>query len=372
MEQFTYVPLDLSSSTFRLVRLLQGSGQKLECELFHASFDEDENVMPYEALSYTWGSDTTPDTIKMNGKQLRIGANLHLALLDLREPFIDRILWIDALCIDQSRDEERGHQVQRMGKIYSQATTVVIWLGTATEETNVLLDTLKFFHRVTSTQYACKNWTLSDHRWTDPWSTTRAKMSDGYPQLKQQQQTSLETLLARPWFKRVWVIQEVANARAAVVCCGERTVSARTFTLAPLLLEFTPPPHCQALLDVMPGWARTGSWWNNKRDLRTLIRKFSASEAKDPRDQIYALLGISSDASNEPKLRPDYTRSSSSVIAGTLEFMLGLSELDVQPSGFQGFQDFIRYLEYLDLGVHTRLTKLSLHSHKVDEDVKNT
>src|ERR1700722_19778739 len=70
----------------------------------------------------------------------------------------------------------------------------------------------------------------------------------------------LESLLRRNWFKRVWVIQETANARVAEIVCGGKSVSASIFALMPSLLEITPDPHCQPILDIMPGTLRNSSW----------------------------------------------------------------------------------------------------------------
>lgn len=116
-------------------------------------------------------------------------------------------------------------------------------------------------------------------------------------------------LLARPWFQRVWVLQEVAKARRAKVMCGNKTVSSHIFAIMSTLLEARPDTHEQAVLDIMPGSARKYSWWVEKRDLCTLLSKFCKAKASDPRDTIYALLGISSDAYDTDTLRPDYSKS---------------------------------------------------------------
>jgi hypothetical protein len=74
---------------------------------------------------------------------MTVTKNAYLALRDLRCQREDRVLWIDALCIDQSNDEERGQQVQQMGSIYSKAERVFIWLGEATYDTNYVIDCMK-------------------------------------------------------------------------------------------------------------------------------------------------------------------------------------------------------------------------------------
>ncbi|KAF2177019.1 HET-domain-containing protein, partial [Zopfia rhizophila CBS 207.26] len=195
--------------------------------------------------------------------------------------------WVDVRCINQDNEKERGHQVQQMGNIYSQADQVIFWLGLETLATEVLMDSLKQLQEE-CIRHAYKDWQHLD--------------------LETLQRKGTELLLERPWFQRVWILQEVANANAAVVCTGNRSVPARIFALTPWLTGVRPKPHCQAVLDIMPGRSRKDSWWSQKRDLYTLLVKFNGSKASDERDMIYALLGISSDARDNDSLRADYTK----------------------------------------------------------------
>ena len=85
---------------------------------------------PYEALSYPCGASTKGRTIELSGScSIRIYDNLYQALRHLRHRFEKRTLWVDAACINQTDDVEKGHQVARMGAIYKNATSVIIWLG---------------------------------------------------------------------------------------------------------------------------------------------------------------------------------------------------------------------------------------------------
>lgn len=111
---------------------------------------------------------------------------------------------------------------------------------------------------------------------------------------------TLGRLLKRPWFWRVWVIQEVANARCAVIICGSKSVSSRVFSAMPYLMELEMHTHTKAVMDVMPGPLRRQSWWNNDRRLITLLVKFNGSQATQQHDRIYALFGIASDAPDLP------------------------------------------------------------------------
>jgi hypothetical protein len=326
MATFEYDSINLARPAFRLARLLAGSGTDIQCEIFQAWFDQPEDIMPYEALSYTWGGTVKTDKIKVNACEFDVTQNLYLALQYLRLENEDRILWIDGLCIDQMNDKEKGHQVQQMGNIYRRAERVVIWLGPATYDTNVLMDSIKQLEKE-SINYSRNNWRSSDQAWRDIWSNVQLKLRNIHSDLEVRQRNGLESLFKRPWFSRVWILQEVANARGAVVVCGDRSVSARTFAIVPSLIGVTPPPHCQSVLDIMPGSLREESWWSQNRDLRTLLLKFGKTAASDPRDNIYALLGLSSDACNSDLLRAEYSKSVQEVIKDVVFFLLRCPEL---------------------------------------------
>ena len=323
MDTFRYELIDLERPAFRLLRLFKGGEPDIECELFQAWLHGDSTI-PYEALSYTWGDREIYECIMINGRRLGITRNLYQALYHLRLQDTDRILWVDAICIDQGNERERGHQVQQMGNIYSQADNVIFWLGLPTRETNVLMDSLRQLQEESAT-HPYMNWKPSDERWADLWSSIQPTLSSQHSGLVAQQRGGMKLLLGRSWFKRVWILQEVANSKRAVVCCGTKSVPANFFALAPLLMGMKPEPHCQAVLDIMPGPSRKDSWWSQKRDLYTLLLKFRESEASDERDMIYALLGISSDALDNDILRADYTKTTQQVVCDAISFLFSLS-----------------------------------------------
>ncbi|KAB8262948.1 heterokaryon incompatibility protein-domain-containing protein [Aspergillus pseudonomiae] len=347
MESFKHEPLDLDGPAFRLVRLCHGHGPRIDCELFQAWLYPEQSPISYEALSYTWGSTEIVRTVRMNGKRHGITHNLYNALQYLRFRDEDRILWVDGICIDQTNDKERGHQVRHMGDIYKQAERVIFWLGEPTDATNVILNSLRQLQKK-STEHASKTWELSDWRWVGLWSAVQSGLQARYPDLQLQQRQGFMQLLSRPWFKRVWILQEVANARAGLVCCGEASVSAHIFPLAPLLLEMCPRAHCQAVLDIMPGPSRSGTWWNMNRDLYTLLIKFCESQAGLPCDKIYALLGLSSDAQDTDMIRPDYEKSEHDLIRDVVRFLFDDHIYCTQKSYFPTLRKLVNNLGLLN------------------------
>ncbi|CAN9220044.1 unnamed protein product [Alternaria alternata] len=318
MDTFVYEPIDLDRPAFRLLHLLKGKWSTIECMMYQAFLDGPD-IIPYDALSYTWGGTDRTSTVRVNGKYLDVTENLHLALEHLRSEDVDRVIWVDAICIDQSNKRERGHQVQQMCKIYSQADMVVVWLGHATQETNILMESLQRLEEHSSI-HGCKRsyWDLA--QWAAFWllipKGPDADLHEG-----------LDLLLRRPWFRRIWILQEIANAKKASILCGTMSVRAHTFALAPSLIGIKPDRHCQAVLDIMPGHLRENTWWTENRDLYNLLLKFNESRASDPRDKVYALLGISSDAWDTDSLRPDYTKDLQKVIYDTSAFLFGPSDV---------------------------------------------
>ena len=83
----------------------------------------------YEALSYVWGHPKGDRPTLCEGHQLLITMNCEEALRELRFRVKTRILWIDAICINQSDIPERNLQVAMMDSVYQQAAGVLVWLG---------------------------------------------------------------------------------------------------------------------------------------------------------------------------------------------------------------------------------------------------
>jgi len=101
---YKYNRIDLATDAIRLVRLLKGDqSQPIQCQMFETFLHQIEGV-PYEALSYVWGTRISADRIWLDGCEFGVTENLHEALIHLRRPDEDRVLWVDAICIDQSHN----------------------------------------------------------------------------------------------------------------------------------------------------------------------------------------------------------------------------------------------------------------------------
>lgn len=317
MEPYQYQPIDLAKDAIRVLKLVHGhETEPIECDLVESLLGEEQGI-PYQALSYTWGTSTNNQTVKLCGIKKRVTENLHSALLHLRKPNEDVWLWVDALCIDQENHREKTHQVGHMRRIYEKADHVLIWLGLGTRETSILMDAMAELHTLARDHgdYQRHN----PRAWEKAWPLMVGEAQPGFQSICQ---NALKNMLARPWFRRVWILQEVFSARAATMLCGTKAISTETFVIMSKLLHVTPEPYVQAVLDIMPGYLRRESWRSKEPDLLTLLQRFDASEATEARDKIYALLGISSDIRVNGLLRPDYSISLRDAIQGVVWYLI--------------------------------------------------
>ena len=101
----------------------------------------------YEALSYAWGNVNEKLAISCHGQELLVTTNCHSALRHLRLPDRPRTLWVDAICIDQTSDDDKSKQVRIMGEIYEGAEMVLVWLGPGHQITDLAIGFLSGFAR---------------------------------------------------------------------------------------------------------------------------------------------------------------------------------------------------------------------------------
>jgi hypothetical protein len=128
-----YSPLNPAIHEIRVLALHPGSfNSALACSLVPTTLT---TPVSYETLPYTWGTRYSSCSVLIKPNKLKITANLEIALRHLRRQDKDRLLWIDAICINQAKDdtEERNDQVQKMRLIYEKAERVIAWLGSVEE-----------------------------------------------------------------------------------------------------------------------------------------------------------------------------------------------------------------------------------------------
>ncbi|KAF4627488.1 hypothetical protein G7Y89_g10667 [Cudoniella acicularis] len=168
----------------------------------------------YRCISYVWGTDTVKShVIRLNGKNYRVTPNVYCILRSQTSMWRANYIWIDSICIDQRNDHEKSFQVRMMREIYAQAAKVVIWLGEPADAkwAIYLLNELRFL-KLAAGPEKCMRWVDRQRSVILDSEITAAKW-----------RAFLE-LLNHPWFERVWVIQELASAKAVDVSYGGSSV----------------------------------------------------------------------------------------------------------------------------------------------------
>jgi hypothetical protein len=193
---YDHVVLQEGSLEIRVLDVAPGKrGDSVRCHLFTASSVRE---IDYEALSYVWGGEPCKGgpEISVNDCSMPITPNLHAALQSLRHSDRSRLLWIDAICIDQTNANERKAQLLMMGDIYRSSKRVCIYLGEADEESDYLLTVLEQHQDLESP-------IGTDVRKTKNWATTLKYLQANEDRIMR----SLIVLIHRPWFSRMWVYQ---------------------------------------------------------------------------------------------------------------------------------------------------------------------
>jgi len=329
----------------------------IQCSLHTISLD---NEPEFWALSYVWGNPSVTVDITVDGSPVEATTNLASALRHIRRAFGQVVIWVDAVCINQKDDEERGKQVQMMGTIYTKAAKVIGWLGPEADNSRLALATLRGIAR------AKMDYILSmcaAGRWDDVAQATSADAERNHlgwlreaPQLgpkfwwggnlrsvgllikrgdwKHLAWTlypkfavlspawkAIRHFFQRDYWIRVWILQEFALATNLVLMCGHDILEPEAIESLSQMLNTL---HlCE--LGQHPKWMDSGAFsafsndttWkpaymtvmlrsqpDTDRQLRHLVADFQVLEATNPRDRIYALLGLAVDA-----IEPKYGRS---------------------------------------------------------------
>ncbi|KJK61508.1 Heterokaryon incompatibility protein HET [Aspergillus parasiticus SU-1] len=276
MPGYEYSPLPTGSSSIRVLLLLPSTDDtaSINCQLINYSLPTTgDGYLPYEALSYVWGN------------------NLYAALLHLRDHQLPRMLWVDAVCINQQDEQEKGYQIQLMPTIYGRASHVIVWLGRAADHSDRALDDIRLAAEGSTAQWG-----------------------------KEADSSAILMLLQRPWFRRIWILQEISAARSILVMCGHTKINGITFVLGLTALNLSYEGDADSGLEnvirsityLMRGAFSRPDYVTQPHgmlSLGELIDMYHTREATKKHDKVYALLGMSSESANKADLLPNYQLS---------------------------------------------------------------
>ena len=192
------------------------------CNLVEAKLSQKPS---YEALSYRWTDPDkeNPDLVFCNGVKFPVGPNLNAALIRFRLADVSRALWVDQLCIQQTDGPEKAQQLLIMGDIYSKAERVLAWLGPTDDDSDKAMDLFpKLVDHLQTLDHKHneKNIKRSDHDMSID-DTTLEQTLASLPELERNNKRALHKLFLRPFFSRVWTLQELALGNDSVIVCGD-------------------------------------------------------------------------------------------------------------------------------------------------------
>ncbi len=293
MTIYEYKPLE-GERSIRILELFGGDAQSnLRCILHHVSLSTNPE---YEALSYVWGQADFHHLVDCEGCELAITESVYVVLKRLRLREGVRRLWIDAVCINQKDIPERNQQVLQMKAVYEQCKNVIVWLGQdQTGDARQAFETVRELSELTKLHYdrlrpgMDAEKILHDHFKYDE---TIPLSAPGSPL------RCLTKLLARDWFRRVWVVQEAISAPIAVVLCGEQEVAWEHLQSAcELLMRVLGLCKAERAALQVANMALVSYHMSHGKtyDLLELAQANQSCKATDPRDKLYALLGMSTD-----------------------------------------------------------------------------
>jgi Heterokaryon incompatibility protein (HET) len=315
-QQYTYEPL--AAGHIRLVRVLRRSLlSELRCELIHVPLS---SAPDYEAISYCWGRDPPSKTILMNGQKLAVLPSVYDVLHYRRSFQTDRLLWIDFICINQEKREEKQVQIPLMRQIFSQATRVLAWLGDMEGSLVARYAVYKLIPDLcgSSLESIFQQDILSTKISIIEWSC-------------------LAKLFCKPWFNRIWIVQEVAFAKSVHMLFGRVCMDWDTLAQA-IPVIFHPNIIGSFITPDVPGLMPFMNWSNaikmalfrdqvktGKLDsLTSIITQSSPFEASLDHDKIYALLGLADESGS--RILPDYSKPAQEVYTDVMRLLLQMDD----------------------------------------------
>lgn len=303
----TLYPARLGAREIRLIHLECSAHPNARLRLRLTKWAMD-NAPAFEALSYVWGSADTKVPVDCNNEPLSVTQNLVEALMArrklMRNGNHERLLWVDAVCINQADLVERAQQVQLMGEIFGKADTVWISLGGEDHVHRSALPLIQLIYDSCldlATQDGVEIANLAARAGQgDALSRVSVEMIDEAATASRDIETpeeawgSLARLFARPYFERRWCVQEVVLAQNAWILspnipfphlgtvaqwCHAHNITSDYFFFGPKAMNST---QCM----VMASSARPSD------SFITILDDFRLFRATDPRDSVYALLGL--------------------------------------------------------------------------------
>ena len=308
--RFTHPPLPNEGGRIRLLQVSLTDGPPGEKPRLRGRFEVvalDDERPPFLAISYAWGDAKPVDKIWFNSaRYLDLTSSASELLRHLAACGTSLYFWIDAVCINQDDKAEKASQIDLMHQVYSQAEEVLAWVGEEDDDGELAFRFLGILRQAIRTLMRSKL----------PLNLKNLTSRPGceWPSPSWQ---ALSSFLQRPFFRRVWIIQEMVNSSKTVLWCGGWQCDWEQFAAIGNILRRNSVGYLLSGDEGMLGVEALGTTFDLRRMIKTGIWVASLAtillgclvfESTDPRDRIFALRQISIEA-NDPALRSDYDQT---------------------------------------------------------------
>jgi len=324
------------------------SGELISCDI--------SDVPKYHAISYTWEhGPNNQRTVLINGMGFQVRQNVYDILQRCSSYFEPQLIWLDSICINQAKQEdptiasEKAAQVCMMQEIYSKAAHVLVCLGNGTAYLSInLMFELHMVGQFMGDAYLTQHvGGFHGRQKTDLYLRTRIK--------------ALHELLQHPWFRRVWVVQEVVAAKEVTVCYGQQLIPWTTFYEKTKALSGPAVSAIAALgsdggalhnahsylgilsLPLIVAYRMEYKIYFGPNSISYLLRVFGAREATWTRDKVFALIGVAKRYAADINQLVDYkeTTTNGEIMLNLANFLLDHNEaidvLDFAGIGAHGY-----------------------------------
>ncbi len=316
---FVYRPLENTSEQFRILVLRRRRLFRLpSCNLEVARVQDETE---FSACSYVWGSNNLTRRILVDNKQFLVTESAYQLLYQQQSFLLEKRLWIDAVCIDQSNSEEKQDQIAHMQLIYGRAKCVEAYLSYGFRNTNIqnllyMLATTASRAQLVYNMNTIEVLTLISNN-LEEWN-------------------ELADLLRLPYFKRMWIIQEVSLATNLFINIGMTRIPWDNFACVIDTLDSQPLEDCFSKLqrlrtgEITPNlhmpaklmaFARQEAEEHGVLSLFWLLLEFRSSSCAMPRDKVFALYGLVS-AECRNQLPVDYKCTDEQLFTRVMRYLI--------------------------------------------------
>lgn len=368
--EFEHISLERPDQQIRLLKLLPGENDdNIRCQLkvvdiFTSDTSHGDSpsrpVDPYCAVSYTWGSESQPQQIWIDGRHLTVRRNCWYALQQARHLVPELPIWIDSICIDQGNSNDRrpeavrdaalrekSSQVRMMDKIYRTAQDTLVSLGPHLDDSNYLFYASTYVDQEPSPPEPRDQSEPFNPEDFDYEGVLKAYWADcDYTRLA----SSLTAFMSRPYWTRIWIVQELILSDNPIIVCGYDTIAPeRLMTMFSWFSHTIRSPTVSRAFVPLSLHEDFGRQKGSPRmTLDSVVNDFQHCLCADLRDRIYGMLGIVTISDEKmQELNPDYSPSNTRM--KLLQHLLDVDVIGYRKEAEEFMTNLSNFMEALHL-----------------------